>query len=158
MMYTREELEAIGFAQLGENVKISKKASIYGAANISIGNHVRIDDFCIISAGEGGIEIGNHVHFACYAALIGKATIIVSDFCGISSRATIYSSNDDYSGDYLTGPTIDASFTNVTLSPVTLGKHVIVGSGTTILPGVSLGEGVAVGARIAWSIAVLMTF
>ena len=54
MMYTREELEAIGFAQLGENVKISKKASIYGAANISIGNHVRIDDFCIISAGEGG--------------------------------------------------------------------------------------------------------
>jgi acetyltransferase-like isoleucine patch superfamily enzyme len=32
------------------------------------------------------------------------------------------------------------------VAPVTLGKHVIIGSGSVVLPGVDLGEGVAVGA------------
>lgn len=49
----RDQLEKLGFARLGENVYISDKASIYNAANISIGSHVRIDDFCVLSAGAG---------------------------------------------------------------------------------------------------------
>lgn len=147
MIYTREELESLGFASLGENVRLSKKVSLYGVERISIGNHVRIDDFCVLSAGEKGIEIGDHVHIAVYAALIGKEKITINDFCGISSRVTVYSSNDDYSGDFLTGPTVPATFTNVMHAPVTLHKHVIVGSGSIILPGVELGEGVAVGAH-----------
>ena len=32
------------------------------------------------------------------------------------------------------------------VAPVKLGKHVIVGSGSVVLPGAELGEGVAVGA------------
>jgi len=41
---------------------------------------------------------------------------------------------------------VPSEFTNVTHSPVYLGEHVIIGSGTVILPGVSLYEGVAIGA------------
>ncbi len=147
MYYTKQELYRFNFLELGDNVKISKKASIYGANHIKIGSNVRIDDFCVLSAGTEGFEIGSHVHIAVYAAMIGKAKITLGDFCGISSRVTIYSSNDDYSGNYLTGPTLNAPYTNVTHAPVDLGKHVIVGSGTIILPGVVLGEGVAVGAN-----------
>ena len=59
---------------------------------------------------------------------------------------SIYSSNDDYSGEYMTNPIIPSEFTNVTHGAVTIGKHVIVGSGSVILPNVILEDGVAVGA------------
>ncbi len=51
--YTRKELERIGFKSIGENVLISDKTSIYSPQNISIGNNVRIDDYCVLSAGGG---------------------------------------------------------------------------------------------------------
>jgi len=145
-MLDRAAIEAIGFAAVGENVQISEHARFYGAARISLGHHVRIDDFCILSAGAGGIRIGNHVHIAVYSSLIGQEEIVLADFCNLSSRVSIYSSNDDYSGETLTNPTVPAMFKNVAHAPVRLGKHVIVGSGSVILPGATLEEGVAIGA------------
>lgn len=144
--YSQSDLKKIGFKKIGENVLISDKASIYGAKNISLGDNVRIDDFCIISAGEGGIKIGNYVHIACYASIIGKEEVILGDFSGISAKVSVYSSSDDYSGAYLTNPMVPEEFTNVISKPVLLREHVIVGANSVILPGVSLGVGVAVGA------------
>ena len=40
--YSRSELEHIGFATIGKNVLLSRKASIYSPAMISIGDNVRI--------------------------------------------------------------------------------------------------------------------
>lgn len=143
---TEAQLAAMGFASLGSNVLISDKASFYGANRIQIGNNVRIDDFCVLSAGDGGIDIGNYIHIAVYSSLIGAGKITLSDFCNISSRVAIYSSNDNYSGEYMTNPMVPARYTNVTHDNVFLGKHVIIGSGSVVLPGVTLHEGVAIGA------------
>lgn len=143
---SRQQIEVIGFKSVGENVLISDKASIYGAAHISIGSNVRIDDFVVLSAGDGGIEIGNYIHIAVFSSLIGAGRITLSDFCNISSRVSIYSSSDDYSGEYMTNPMVPKSLTNVIKAPVCLGKHVIIGAGCVVLPGVRLEEGVAVGA------------
>ncbi|NOE54062.1 acyltransferase [Vibrio cholerae] len=143
---TEKQLNELGFAALGKSVLISDKASIYGAQRIKIGNNVRIDDFCVLSAGESGIEIGNYIHIAVFSSLIGAGKIILSDFVNISSRVSIYSSNDDYSGQYMTNPMVPVEYTNVTHADVFLGKHVIIGSGSVVLPGASLGEGVAIGA------------
>jgi len=140
MFYSREELEKIGFKSIGENVLISDKTSIYNPQNIEIGSNVRIDDFCVISAGNKGIIIGNNVHIAVFCSLIGQGEIILKNFSGLSSRVSIYSSTDDYSGNYLTNPTVDDKFTNVISGDVILGKHVIVGSGSLILPNVSVGD------------------
>lgn len=140
------DLNALGFNSLGKNVLISGKASIYNPSKISIGDHVRIDDFCILSAGEGSIRIGKYVHIACYCSLIGDSLIILHDFSGLSSRVAIYSSTDDFSGEALSNPTIPEKFRKVISKPVVLDKHVLVGTGSTILPGVNLDEGVAVGA------------
>lgn len=141
-----EELESIGFSSLGSDVYISDKVSIYNPAKISIGSHVRIDDFCVLSAGDGGIEIGSYIHLAVYSSLIGSELIRLSDFVNISSRVSIYSNNDDYSGGTLTNPMIPYELKNIHTAPVVLHKHVIVGSGSIILPGVTLNEGVAIGA------------
>lgn len=143
---TEQELSTMGFAQLGRNVLISDKASIYGASRIKIGSNVRIDDFCVLSAGKGGIDIGSYIHIAVYSSLIGAGKITLADFCNISSKVAIYSSNDDYSGEYMTNPMVPKKYTNVTHMDVTLAKHVIIGSGAVVLPGVILHEGVVVGA------------
>lgn len=142
---TRTELEKMGFAKLGENVLISDKTSIYNPGKISLGSNVRIDDFCIISAGTEGIEIGSNVHIACYVSLIGKELIKLGDFVGISSKTAVYSSSDDYSGRFLTGPTVPDEFKNVDNRAVIFQDHSIVGAMSVILPGVTVGEGTAVG-------------
>lgn len=141
--YTEEELKDIGFKSVGKNVLVSKKASLYGAENISIGNHVRIDDFCLLS---GNITLGDYIHIAVNCSLFGgNAGIVMEDFSSISSRSVIYAESDDYSGEALTNPTVPKELSSVISEKVTLEKHVIIGSGSTILPGVTVKIGTAVG-------------
>ncbi len=142
--YSRSELEAIGLGSYGSNVLISRKASIYSPEKIQIGSNVRIDDFCILS---GRIVFGDNIHLAAYSALYGgDAGIHIGDFSNISSRVCIYALSDDYSGYTMTNPTVPEKYKHVQNEPVFLGRHVIVGSGCTILPGVVLSEGSAIGA------------
>lgn len=140
------QLRAFGFGAVGANVLISDKAAFYNAEKISIGDNTRIDDFCILSAGEGGITIGRHVHIACYVCLLGQGSITLHDFVGLSSRVSVFSSTDSFAGDALTGPTVPPHYRSVKSKPVVLRKHAIVGAGCAIMPGVTLEEGAAVGA------------
>lgn len=142
--YSKEELCKICFCSVGKNVFISKKVSIYNANIIKIGNNVRIDDFCILS---GKIIIGNNVHISAGSYLFaGEAGIIIEDYSSISSRCAIYAITDDYSGEYLANPTVPAELRNVIKKEVIIKKYSIVGTGSTILPGVIIEEGCSVGA------------
>lgn len=135
----------MNFKSIGQNVTISPKASIYNPENIEIGNNVRIDDFCILSAGDGGIKIGNNVHIACYTHLIGAGRIEVDDYAQISSRCSLFSSTDDFSGKYLAGPCCKPEERNVFSAPVILKRFAVLGSGVVLMPSVTIGEGSAVG-------------
>ncbi len=142
----QDELAALGFKSVGKDVRISNKASFYNCANIEIGDSVRIDDFCVLSAGVGGIKLGSYIHIAVFSSLIGAEKIEINDFCNISSRVSIYSSSDDYSGQSMSNPMIPDDFKVVFSAPVLFEKHVIIGTSSVILPGVHLMQGVAVGA------------
>jgi len=142
---SREILKDMGFKKLGRNVLISDKASIYRPSVIEIGNNVRIDDFCILSPGDDGIKIGDCIHIGCQSTLIGRGRITLDDFANISSKVSIYSSNDDYSGSWMTSPMVPKEFTNVIDQPVTIGKHTIIGSSSVILPGIEIGKYCAIG-------------
>lgn len=141
--YRQEELPQLGLKRFGKNVFISRKSSIYSPENIEIGDHVRIDDFCILS---GSIIIGNYIHIAAFCGLFGVDRIVLKNYCGLSSRVTIYSGSDDFLGESMTNPMIPAKYRIVHQAPVILEEHVIVGAGSVILPGVTLGTGAAVGA------------
>jgi dTDP-4-amino-4,6-dideoxy-D-glucose acyltransferase len=143
---TGQQVMEMGFAGVGNNVLLSNKASYYNCQKIRLGNNVRVDDFCVLSAGAGGIVIGNYIHIAVYSLIIGQGTVTLNDFSNISSRVSIYSSSDDYSGAAMTNPMVPNEFTSVQHANVTVGRHVIIGSGSIVLPGVTLAEGVAVGA------------
>lgn len=141
--YSAEELQTLGLKRYGENVLISRRASLYAPQHISLGNHVRIDDFCILS---GDITIGNRVHISAFAALYGAAGIEIQDFCGVSARGTIYSAVDDFSGAHLVGPMVNAAHTQLQRGKVTLERFVQLGVNSTVFPGVFLPEGCATGA------------
>lgn len=142
--YSEEELKQLGLGGYGRNVWISRKTSIYGADKINIGDNVRIDDFCILS---NNIVIGDYVHIAAYTALYGgDKGIFIGDFANISSRVSVYSISDDYSGASMTNPMIPDEYKQINSERVIIGRHVIVGSGCVILPGVILKEGSAFGA------------
>lgn len=141
--YSEEELFGLGFKSFGKNVLISRKASIYGASRISIGDNVRIDDFCILS---GNITLGSNIHISAYVALYGANGIVLEDFTGISPRSTIYSAMDDFSGDYLIGPIHPEETINVTGGKVVLEKFVQIGCNSVVFPNLTIGEGSVVGA------------
>lgn len=96
--YSTEELSELGFKHIGERCLISRYARFYGADKISIGDNVRIDDFCILS---GEITIGSNVHISAYVALYGANGIVLEDCTGISPRSTIFSAMDDFSEIFL---------------------------------------------------------
>ncbi len=142
--YSKKELQEMGFRALGRQVLISRTCRVYTPERITLGSHVLIDDFTILN---GEITIGSYVHISSNCELYaGQASITMRDFSGLSSRCTIYATSDDYSGASLTNPTVPLAFRNEQDAPVTLDKHVILGTGCAVLPGVHIGEGCSVGA------------
>lgn len=145
--FLENDLRKMGFKVVGENVRIAKTCTIIGLENIEIRDNVRIDGYCtLVAAGSGFIRLGSFVHIAGYCGLYAANGIIMEDFSGLSSGVRIYTATDDYSGKTLTNPTVPAKFTGVTHGPVALRRHAIVGTGTTILPNVTVEEGAAIGA------------
>lgn len=140
---TEEEILQLGLKSFGKNVLISRKASIYSPENISLGDNVRIDDFCILS---GHIQAGSYIHISAYTALYGRFGIVLEDFVTVSGRVMVYSQSDDYSGHFMTNPMLPDGFNNITGGQVTFRKHAIVAAGSIVFPGVTLHQGSAVGA------------
>ena len=140
---TPDEVREAGFRSVGDKVLISRFARFYGAEKMTIGNDVRIDDFCILS---GEIKLGNFIHISAYSALYGKFGIEMDDYSGLSPRCTVFSATDDFSGDWLIGPMVNQDLTSVTGGRITIGKFTQLGAGCIVLPGAKIGEGVTVGA------------
>lgn len=140
----RHQLEAMGFKRLGSNVKISDRASLYGCHEMEIGCESRIDDFCVLS---GRLCLGRNVHIAPFCLLAGgDKGIVMEDFSGLAYQVQVFSQSDDYSGATLTNPTVPDAYKKEYKAAVHLGRHVIVGAGTVVFPGVHLAEGCSVGA------------
>lgn len=144
--FTEHELTGVGFKSIGSNVQIARNATIVGPENIELGDNVRIDPYCSIIAIHGWAKIGSFVHIAGYCYVSANEGVSLGDFSGISQGVKIYTRSDDYTGEYLTNPTVPEKYTGVIGGSVTLGKHVIIGSGSVILPKVCIGEGSSVGA------------
>lgn len=113
--------------------------------NFSLGDHSQIDDFVFINAGKM-CRLGRFVHVASFVSVVGGGELFVDDFSGFSAGCRVITGSDDYTGPFLTNPTVPREFTHHQLSRVTLEKHVIVGTNAVIFPGITIGEGASVGA------------
>jgi acetyltransferase-like isoleucine patch superfamily enzyme len=145
--YTDAELSVAGFRCLGRNVKIKRSAGLFFTENISVGDNSRIDDFTIIVACREPVTIGMHVHIASHCYVAGSDGFAMEDFSGLAPGVLVFTSSDDYTGKKLTNPTLPRHLIGGPAGPIRLGRHVIVGAGTVILPGVTIGQGASVGAQ-----------
>lgn len=141
--YSEAELRKFGFKSVGKNVLISKFARFYSQKEISLGDNVRIDDFCILS---GNVTLGSFVHISSSVKLFGTMGIVLEDYTGISSNSIIYSAMDDFSGQHLIGPMSPDEATHVTGGCVRMCKFSQVGAGCVVFPNLTIGKGTVVGA------------
>lgn len=141
--YSETELLNLGFKSVGKHVRLSRKTSIYSPQTISIGDNVRIDDFCVLS---GLITLGSHIHISAYVALYGAKGIVMEDYSGISPKSVVFSAMDDFSGEYLVGPIHPEQTTNVTGGVVTIKRFAQIGSNSVVFPNLTIGEGSVIGA------------
>lgn len=145
MAYLTEfELENMGFKFLGKNVKISDKASVYNTDQISIGDNSRIDDFCVVS---GNVTIGKYCHITPMCLLAGGIKgIEIGDFCTLAYGVKMFSQSDDYSGESMVNSLVPKEYKKEVFAKVLLKRQTIIGSGSIVLPGVTLEEGCSIGA------------
>ena len=144
--YSQIELQQL-LGKVGSNVLIHRTVVFFNPKKIFIESNVRIDCFCILSAGLEGIFIGNYIHLGASTHLFGSGGRITLDsFCNISSRVSIFTASDDYKEGYLTNPTVPFEFKNVSIGQIKIEKHVIVGCGSVIMPGITIFCSSAVGA------------
>ncbi|MDV3503087.1 acyltransferase [Marinobacter sp. M-5] len=141
---SKKKLKAMGFKAVGENVKVSDKASIYNPESIVLGDYSRIDDFSVLS---GKVSIGKYCHVTTMCLVAGGAPgITLSDFCTLAYGVKIFAQSDDYSGSTMVNSLVPKKFKDEYLAEVILERQVIVGAGSIIFPGVTIGEGCSVGA------------
>lgn len=141
---SKEQLRKLEFAHLGNDVLISDRAALDKTHLMSIGHRSRIDDFCTVS---GFVNIGNNVHIAVLSSITASLdSITLSDFSGLAFSCHLFSASDDYSGRSMTNPTVPIKFRKVVSAPIHLGKHVILGTGCLVFPGVTIGDGSSFGA------------
>jgi acetyltransferase-like isoleucine patch superfamily enzyme len=133
------------FRSCGQDVTVYSMARIIDPERISIGDAVMIDDFVLLMAGAG-TSIGSFVHLAAFSSYAGGGNLEIGDFVNISMGTRIFTGTDDFGGGGLAGPIVPDQFRGVRRSFVHIGQHVIVGANSVILPGVTVGDGVSIGA------------
>ena len=129
-------LKKLKFKKIGKNCKISNLITFIGAKNISIGNNVRIDDFCVINSLEGYIQISDNTNIGSFCYLLGSSAIKIGKNCNISQGVKIYSKSNDYKIKKI----------KQYYKSVNVGDNVIVGSNSVILPGTTIGDNSRIGA------------
>jgi galactoside O-acetyltransferase len=126
-------------------VIIFDTAKIIGEENIEFGDYIIIDEFVFIYA-KKKIKLGNYIHIAVGSSISGSEMFVMEDFSTLSGGVRVYTSTDDFKFFGFGNSTISDKFRNVKHAPVIIKRFAIIGANSVILPGVTIGEGAAVGA------------
>jgi dTDP-4-amino-4,6-dideoxy-D-glucose acyltransferase len=142
---SRNALEALGFARLGEDVLIHSTVVIVDCHKISLGSRIRIDPYVIIST-RGGVVFGNNIHIGGHSVLAGNAAVHFEDFVNISHHVGIYTSNEGNARTLSGNPTVASGFGVARTAAISFGRHSAVGALSLVLPGARFAEGSGLGA------------
>ncbi len=141
-MYTQEELHNLGFAYIGKDVKVYKNSVLINPHNIYLYDGCQIDDYVHIIA-SGIVKIGKRVHIATQTTVAGGGDFTIGDYSGLAAGCRIITGSDDFLGNAMIGPCIPLEYRKVNRSFVNIEKHVVLGTNSIVLPGITLPEGLA---------------
>ncbi|MDO9543535.1 MAG: hypothetical protein Q7J98_14610, partial [Kiritimatiellia bacterium] len=132
-------------AELGPHAIIGKTVRIRKPQKCRIGDYSIIDDFSYISC---GVTVGRFTHIGAQTIIIGgTAHVTIGDFVNIAPGCRLVAASHDFAQGGLCGPAIPEEFCapSVTVD-IRIDDHVLLGTGTVILPGCHLPAGLATGA------------
>lgn len=132
-------------ASLGKNAIVGKTVRIRKPDRVRIGDCSIIDDFTYVSC---GLTVGRYTHIGAGGILIGgDAHITIGDFVNIAPGCRLVAASHDFAEGGLAGPTIPKEFAGRSITAdITVADHALFGTGTVILPGCRIPEGMATGA------------
>lgn len=132
-------------AFLGQGAIVGKAVRIRRPSETSIGDGSIIDDFTYISC---RLTVGRYSHISAGAVINGgKARVTIGDFVNLAPGCRLIAASNDFTGGDLVGAGIPADFAGAAVvGDIKLGDHVLLGTGTVVLPGVYIPEGVSTGA------------
>lgn len=132
-------------AALGEHAIVGKTVRIRKPDRVRIGDYSIIDDFTYISC---ELTVGKYTHIGANAVLTGgSANITIDNFVNIAPACRLIGVSNDFSGGGLVGAAIPAEFACETITDdIHVADHVLLGTGTVVLPGTRIPEGVSTGA------------
>lgn len=137
------------FGSFGKNSKIVKPMRIEGKRRIYIGKNVHILNSARIetiqkwgdSILNGKLYIGDDTSFEQCCHIISAKNVVIGKDCVFSSFVYI----SDCSHTYIVNKKIMGS--DLDIKPVCIGNHCFVGIGSCIMPGVTIGNNVVIGAN-----------
>lgn len=138
-------MEELTFKKQGIDLYVDPTSRIKHLQEVEVGNHVAIDLGVYISTAA---TIGDYVHIAPYVCIIGgkDSKLIMKDFSGISAGVKVLCGSDDFTKG-MTNPQVPAKYRNVKITTVTFERFTCVGVNSTVMPGVTLGEGSVIGSN-----------
>ena len=120
-------------------------SSIHALANVVgnlvMGENCRIDPFVTIT---GDVTIGNNVHIGVGVCIFGGGGVTIGDCVSLSPGCKIFSATEDPDSGFLSNPTVPNH--HAKSAPVTIGDRSIVGANSVVMPGVTIGKDVQIGA------------
>ncbi len=129
----------------GQGVILGKTVRIRKPERVTLGDFSILDDFTYISC---GLSVGRYTHIGANGVLIGgDAHITIGDFVNIAPGCRLIAASHDFLEGGLAGPAIPPDLAGLSITAdIHLADHVLLGTGTVILPGCQLPEGLATGA------------
>jgi galactoside O-acetyltransferase len=131
----------------GKDSIIGRTVRIRRPQDFEIGRNSIVDDHTYIST---QLKIGDFTHIGSGAHIIGgaDAKVTIGNFVNIAPGCNIAAGANDYSGGELVSPALPHGYGGkAIIKPVKIADHCLIGFSCSILPGVELPEGVAIGAH-----------
>ncbi len=143
-------LDNIRYGSMGKHSRVIKPMRIIGKKRIFIGdnvtvlNYVRMETISTWGEGvqlNGVLSIGDGTSFEQGCHIIAAKDVRIGNDCVFSAYVYISDCSHDYS------PEKSIIQSALDIKPVRIGNHCFVGIGSCIMPGVTLGDNVVIGAN-----------
>jgi acetyltransferase-like isoleucine patch superfamily enzyme len=132
------------FKKIGEDVFIDETARIVRPELVELGSHIGIDMGVYLSVSA---KIGDYSHIAPHVCIIGGAEsqVIMEEFTNIAAGSKLIVKTDDFN-EGLINPIVPIEYRKVVGGEIIMKRHSLTGVNCTIMPGITMAEGSALGA------------
>ncbi len=128
---------------LPASVLVHRLANI-ATSDLICGEHCRIDAFVTLT---GKVKLGSNCHIGTGAAIFGSHGFEAGDLVGISPGAQVFTATTDVDADCLAYHAEAQFEAKPKAGPVKIGFGTAIGANSVVLPGVTIGQQVQVGAN-----------